>query len=75
MKQMNTKTLRQQVREKRRNLSDTEREQAAFLLCERIASSREFNEANTLHFISRTMVKWILVYSLNTPGKKENTVT
>ena len=50
MKQMNTKTLRQQIRDKRRNLSDSEREHAAFLLCERIASSREFQRSKHIAF-------------------------
>lgn len=42
---MNAKSLRQQIREKRRALSNAEREQAAFLLCERIASSRLFQQS------------------------------
>ncbi len=47
---MDTKTLRQQIREKRRSLSDSEREQAAFLLCERIARSRTFKQSKHIAF-------------------------
>lgn len=47
---MNAKSLRQQVREKRRTLSDAEREQAAFLLCERIAASRTFKQSKHIAF-------------------------
>ncbi len=47
---MDTKKLRQQIREKRRTLSDSEREYAAFLLCERIASSRVFQQSKHIAF-------------------------
>ena len=47
---MDTKALRQQIREKRRSLSDTEREHAAFLLCERIASSKVFVQSKHIAF-------------------------
>lgn len=47
---MDTKTLRQQIRNKRRALSDSEREQAAFLLCERIASSRIYQHSKHVAF-------------------------
>ena len=47
---MDTKTLRQQIREKRRALSDSERECAAFSLCERIASSRVFQQSKHIAF-------------------------
>ena len=47
---MNTKALRQQIREQRRALSDSEREQAAFLLCERIAASRTFKQSKHIAF-------------------------
>ncbi len=48
--QMNPKSLRQQIREKRRALSDSEREYAAFLLCQRIASSRLFQKSQHIAF-------------------------
>ena len=47
---MNKNTLRQQIREKRRMLSDSEREHAAFLLCERIAASRAFQQSKHIAF-------------------------
>lgn len=47
---MDTKALRQQIRERRRALSDTEREHAAFMLCERIASSRLFQQSKHIAF-------------------------
>jgi len=47
---MTAKTLRQQIREKRRTLSDAEREQASFLLCERIAASRLFQQSEHIAF-------------------------
>ena len=47
---MDTKALRQQIRNKRRALSDSEREQAAFLLCERIAASRTFQHSKHIAF-------------------------
>ena len=47
---MDTKLLRQQIRKQRRSLSDTEREQAAFLLCERIAKSRVFQQSKHIAF-------------------------
>lgn len=47
---MDKKSLRQQIREKRRALSELEREQAAFLLCERIASSRTFQQSKHIAF-------------------------
>ncbi len=50
MTYMDIKNLRQQIREKRRALSDAEREHAAFLLCERIASSRIFQQSTHIAF-------------------------
>ena len=50
MNHMNKNTLRQQIREKRRMLSDSEREHAAFLLCERIAASRAFQQSKHIAF-------------------------
>ncbi len=47
---MDTKALRKQIREKRHALSDVEREHAAFLLCERIASSRAFQQSKHIAF-------------------------
>ena len=47
---MDTKTLRQHIRKKRRALSDVEREHAAFLLCERVASTREFKQSKHIAF-------------------------
>lgn len=47
---MDTKALRQQIRKHRRALNDLEREQASFLLCERIASSREFQKSKHIAF-------------------------
>ena len=47
---MDKKALRQQIREKRRALSDSEREHAAFLLCERLASTREFKQSTHIAF-------------------------
>lgn len=47
---MDTKTLRQQIRQKRRSLSDSEREHASFLLCERIAASRTFQQSKHIAF-------------------------
>ncbi len=47
---MDTKLLRQQIRKQRRALSDTEREQASFLLCERIAKSRVFQQSKHIAF-------------------------
>ena len=47
---MDTKALRQQIRSQRRALSDSEREHAAFLLCERIAASRTFQRSKHIAF-------------------------
>lgn len=47
---MDTTTLRQQIRTQRRALSDTERELAAFSLCERIAASRHFQQSKHIAF-------------------------
>lgn len=47
---MDIKALRQQIRSQRRVLSDLEREQAAFLLCERIAASRTFQQSKHIAF-------------------------
>jgi 5-formyltetrahydrofolate cyclo-ligase len=47
---MKTKVLRQQIRQQRRALSDSEREHAAFLLCERIAASRCFQKSKHIAF-------------------------
>ena len=47
---MDTKALRQNIRNKRRTLSDSEREHAAFLLCERIAASRTFQQSKHIAF-------------------------
>ena len=47
---MDTKSLRQQIRNQRRALSDAEREHAAFLLCERIAASRMFQQSKHIAF-------------------------
>ena len=47
---MNANALRKQIREKRRALSDSEREQASFLLCERIAASRIFQHSKHIAF-------------------------
>ncbi|MCW9030662.1 MAG: 5-formyltetrahydrofolate cyclo-ligase [Gammaproteobacteria bacterium] len=47
---MNAKALRQQIREQRRALSDAEREDAAFLLCERIASSHVYQQSKHIAF-------------------------
>jgi 5-formyltetrahydrofolate cyclo-ligase len=47
---MDTKALRQQIRNKRRALSDSEREQAAFLLSERIAASRIYQHSKHIAF-------------------------
>jgi len=47
---MDTKALRARIRQQRRTLSDTEREHAAFLLCERIASSRIFQHSKHIAF-------------------------
>lgn len=47
---MDKKALRQRIREKRRALSDSEREQAAFLLCERLASTREYQQSKHIAF-------------------------
>ncbi|MCK5386011.1 MAG: 5-formyltetrahydrofolate cyclo-ligase, partial [Gammaproteobacteria bacterium] len=47
---MNTIALRQHIRQQRRALSDSEREHAAFLLCERIASSRAFQHSKHIAF-------------------------
>jgi len=47
---MDTKALRQQIRSQRRALSDLEREQAAFLLCERISASRTFQQSKHIAF-------------------------
>ena len=47
---MDTKALRQQIRQQRRALSDSEREHAAFLLCERIAASRAFQQSKHVAF-------------------------
>ena len=47
---METKALRQQIRQQRRALSDSEREQAAFLLCERIAASRIYQHSKHIAF-------------------------
>lgn len=47
---MNKNTLRQQIREQRRALSDSEREHAAFLLCERLASTKQFQQSKHIAF-------------------------
>ena len=47
---MDTKALRQQIRQQRRALSDAEREQASFLLCKRIASSKAFKQSKHIAF-------------------------
>ena len=47
---MDTKALRQLLREQRRSLSFTQRQQASFLLCERIASSRVFQRSKKIAF-------------------------
>ena len=47
---MDTKALRQQIRLQRRSLSDSEREHAAFLLCERIAASKTFRHSKHIAF-------------------------
>lgn len=47
---MDTKALRKNIRNKRRALSDSEREHAAFLLCERIAASRTFQQSKHIAF-------------------------
>ena len=47
---MDKKALRQDIREKRRALSDVEREHAAYLLCERVASSRIFQRSKHIAF-------------------------
>jgi len=47
---MNKKTLRQKIREQRRNLSESEREHAAFLLCERLAATKEFKRSKNIAF-------------------------
>ena len=47
---MDTKALRAHIRQQRRTLSDAEREHAAFLLCERIASSRIYQHSKHIVF-------------------------
>lgn len=47
---MDTKALRKHIRQQRRILSDTEREHASFLLCERIAASRAFQQSRHIAF-------------------------
>lgn len=47
---MDTKILRQQIRQQRRALSRSEREHAALLLCEQIASSRRFQQSKHIAF-------------------------
>lgn len=47
---MDTKALRKNIRNKRRALSNSEREHAAFLLCERIAASRTFQQSKHIAF-------------------------
>jgi 5-formyltetrahydrofolate cyclo-ligase len=47
---MDTKSLRQQIRQQRRALSESEREHAAFLLCERIAASHAFKQSAHIAF-------------------------
>lgn len=47
---MDSKALRQQIRQQRHALSDSEREYAAFLLCERIAASRAFQKSKHIAF-------------------------
>ncbi|MFK5915456.1 MAG: 5-formyltetrahydrofolate cyclo-ligase [Woeseiaceae bacterium] len=47
---MNTKNLRQQIRQQRRALSEAEREQASFLLCERIAAMPSFKKSQHIAF-------------------------
>jgi len=47
---MDTKTLRTHIRQQRRTLSDAEREHAAFLLCERVASSRIYQHSKHIAF-------------------------
>lgn len=48
--QMNKQILRQQIREQRRALNDEERDLAAFLLCERIASTPIFKRSKHIAF-------------------------
>ncbi len=47
---MTAQTLRQQIRQARRTLNDSEREHASFLLCERIAASRLFQKSEHIAF-------------------------
>jgi len=47
---MDTKTLRQQIRQQRRALSDSEREYASFLLCEQLASTKLFQQSKHIAF-------------------------
>ena len=47
---MNKDTLRQQIREQRRAHSDSDREHAAFLLCERLAATRQFKQSKHIAF-------------------------
>ena len=47
---MDTKALRKYIRQQRCALDNTEREQASFLLCERIAASRTFQQSKHIAF-------------------------
>ena len=47
---MDTKSLRKHIRQKRRSLSDSEREHASFLACERITSSRAYQRSKHIAF-------------------------
>lgn len=47
---MDTKTLRQKIREQRRALSESEHEHASYLVCERIAASRVFQQSKHIAF-------------------------
>lgn len=47
---MDTQTLRKQIRQQRRALNETDREHAAFSLCERISSSRLFQKSKHIAF-------------------------
>jgi len=47
---MDTKTLRKQIRQQRQALSDAEREHASFLLCEKLAASKQFQQSKHIAF-------------------------
>ncbi len=47
---MDKASLRQQIRQQRRVLSESEREQASFQVCERIANSRLFQQSQHIAF-------------------------